>query len=128
MDYQDQLLDATNRQLLEHMLQDYREGKETDERLAAMLRTYADGLAGGEAWHDYRAVGTLHRRDHQDPAIPSSGNQSEFRRREGHTSERAAFAWLSYPLRSCIARSPGDLLLSIASLIGTACLLATNVW
>jgi hypothetical protein len=47
MDYQDQLLDATNRQLLEHMLQDYREGKETDERLAAMLRTYADGLAGG---------------------------------------------------------------------------------
>jgi hypothetical protein len=49
MDYQDQLLDATNRQLLEQMLQDYREGKETDERLAAMLRTYADGLVAGES-------------------------------------------------------------------------------
>jgi len=48
MDYQDQLLDATNRHLLEQMLQDYREGKETDERLAALLRTYADGLANGE--------------------------------------------------------------------------------
>ena len=39
MDYQDQLLDATNRHLLEQMLQDYREGKETDEKLAAMLQT-----------------------------------------------------------------------------------------
>ena len=45
MGYQDQLLDVTNRHLLEQMLQDYREGKETDERLATMLRTYADGLA-----------------------------------------------------------------------------------
>ena len=52
MDYQDQLLDATNRQLLEHMLQDYREGKETDERLAAMLRTYSDGLVNGENVRD----------------------------------------------------------------------------
>jgi hypothetical protein len=49
MDYQDQLLDATNRHLLEQMLQDYREGKETDERLAVMLRTYADGLAHEES-------------------------------------------------------------------------------
>ena len=48
MDYQDQLLDATNRHLLEQMLRDYREGKETDERLATMLRTYADGLAEAE--------------------------------------------------------------------------------
>jgi uncharacterized protein YbgA (DUF1722 family) len=31
--YTHQLLDATNRQLLEQMLQDYREGKETDERV-----------------------------------------------------------------------------------------------
>ena len=45
MDYQDQLLDATNRHLLEQMLWDYREGKETDKRLAVMLRAYADGLA-----------------------------------------------------------------------------------
>ena len=45
MDYQDQLLDAANRHLLEQMLQDYREGKETDKRLAVMLRAYADGLA-----------------------------------------------------------------------------------
>jgi hypothetical protein len=49
MDYQDQLLDATNRRLLEQMLQDYREGKETDERLAAMLRNYADGLPNEES-------------------------------------------------------------------------------
>ena len=49
MDYQDQLLDATNRHLPEQMLWDYREGKETDERLATMLRTYADGLAEAES-------------------------------------------------------------------------------
>ena len=49
MSYQDQLLDVTNRHLLEQMLQDYREGKETDERLATMLRTHADGLAEAES-------------------------------------------------------------------------------
>jgi hypothetical protein len=48
MDYQDQLLDATNRQLLKQTPQDYREGKETHERVAVMLRTYATAWPTGK--------------------------------------------------------------------------------
>jgi len=49
---QDALDRAQERKQREQMLQDYREGKETDERLAAMLRTYSDGLVNGENVRD----------------------------------------------------------------------------